>query len=128
MDKFDRIFQLHAILASRRTPISLEQLMAKLECSKSTVLRAIDTMKNHLRAPIEFSRDAGGYQYGKPEGGHAYELPGLWFSANELQALAVMRRLLKDVAEGRELGDATTLRDPAIVESIKDQADQQLGR
>ena len=40
----------------------------------------------------------------------------------------IMRRLLRDVAEGRELGDATTLRDPAIVESIKSSADRQLGR
>ena len=40
----------------------------------------------------------------------------------------IMRRLLRDIAEGRELGDTTTLRDPAIVQSIKDQADQQLGR
>jgi acetyl-CoA synthetase len=40
----------------------------------------------------------------------------------------IMRRLLKDVAEGRELGDATTLRDPAIVQSIKREADSQLGR
>ena len=40
----------------------------------------------------------------------------------------IMRRLLKDVAEGREIGDATTLRDPSIVQSIKEQADQQLGR
>ena len=40
----------------------------------------------------------------------------------------IMRRLLKDIAEGRELGDATTLRDPAIVESIKRSADRQLGR
>jgi acetyl-CoA synthetase len=40
----------------------------------------------------------------------------------------IMRRLLKDVAEGRELGDATTLRDPAIVQTIKHQADRQLGR
>ena len=31
----------------------------------------------------------------------------------------IMRRLLKDIAEGRELGDATTLRDPAIVQAIK---------
>ena len=100
MDKFDRIFQLHAILASRRTPISLEQLRAKLECSKSTVLRAIETMKNHLCAPIEFDREAGGYRYGKPVGGEAYELPGLWFSANELQALAIMRRLFKDAGGG----------------------------
>ncbi len=40
----------------------------------------------------------------------------------------IMRRLLKDIAEGREIGDTTTLRDPEIVQSIKDQADQQLGR
>ncbi|MDX6562501.1 MAG: hypothetical protein QOD65_2315, partial [Gaiellales bacterium] len=37
-------------------------------------------------------------------------------------------RLLKDIAEGRELGDATTLRDPAIVQAIKQSADEQLGR
>ncbi|HKN41016.1 MAG TPA: acetate--CoA ligase [Acidimicrobiia bacterium] len=33
----------------------------------------------------------------------------------------IMRRLLKDIAEGRPLGDTTTLRDPAIVEDIKQQ-------
>jgi predicted DNA-binding transcriptional regulator YafY len=100
VDKFDRIFQLHAILASRRTVVPLEQLEAKLECSKSTVLRAINTMKNFLGAPIEFDREAGGYKYGKSQDGEAYELPGLWFTANELQALAIMRRLLKDAGGG----------------------------
>jgi acetyl-CoA synthetase len=34
----------------------------------------------------------------------------------------IMRRLLKDVAEKRELGDVTTLADPAIVEEIRDKA------
>jgi acetyl-CoA synthetase len=32
----------------------------------------------------------------------------------------IMRRLLRDVAEGRVLGDTTTLADPAIVASLKD--------
>jgi acetyl-CoA synthetase len=32
----------------------------------------------------------------------------------------IMRRLLKDIAEGRELGDVTTLRDPAVTEQIRD--------
>ena len=32
----------------------------------------------------------------------------------------IMRRLLRDVAEGRALGDTTTLADPAVVESLKD--------
>jgi acetyl-CoA synthetase len=31
----------------------------------------------------------------------------------------IMRRLLRDIAEGRELGDVTTLRDPAVMEDLK---------
>jgi acetyl-CoA synthetase len=31
----------------------------------------------------------------------------------------IMRRLLRDIAHGRELGDVTTLRDPGVVEQIK---------
>ena len=34
----------------------------------------------------------------------------------------IMRRLLRDVAEGRELGDTTTLADPGVVETIRDRA------
>ena len=33
----------------------------------------------------------------------------------------IMRRLLRDVAEGRALGDTTTLADPAVVDSLKAQ-------
>ena len=33
----------------------------------------------------------------------------------------IMRRLLRDVAEGRALGDTTTLADPAVVEALKQQ-------
>jgi len=34
----------------------------------------------------------------------------------------IMRRLLRDVAEGRDLGDTTTLADPGVVEAIRDAA------
>jgi acetyl-CoA synthetase len=37
----------------------------------------------------------------------------------------IMRRLLRDVAEGRALGDTTTLADPAVVEEIRKRAEQQ---
>jgi acetyl-CoA synthetase len=36
----------------------------------------------------------------------------------------IMRRLLRDVAEGRALGDTTTLADPAVVEEIKRRASE----
>ena len=35
----------------------------------------------------------------------------------------IMRRLLRDVAENRPLGDTTTLADPTVVEEIRDRAD-----
>jgi hypothetical protein len=39
-----------------------------------------------------------------------------------------MRRLLKDIAEGNELGDTTTLRDSTVVDDLKQKADSALGR
>jgi acetyl-CoA synthetase len=39
----------------------------------------------------------------------------------------IMRRLLKDVAEGRALGDTTTLADPAVVAKLKDQYESEEG-
>jgi acetyl-CoA synthetase len=36
----------------------------------------------------------------------------------------IMRRLLKDVAEGRDLGDTTTLADPRVVEEIRKLSEQ----
>ncbi len=36
----------------------------------------------------------------------------------------IMRRLLRDVAEGRSLGDVTTLADPAVIKSLKEKYDE----
>src|SRR5207245_7978933 len=36
----------------------------------------------------------------------------------------IMRRLLRDIAEGKVLGDTTTLADPAVLSSIKQQYDE----
>ena len=49
------------------------------------------------------------------------------FPASELpktRSGKIMRRLLRDVAEGRVLGDTTTLTDPAVVDSIKEQYEE----
>jgi acetyl-CoA synthetase len=37
----------------------------------------------------------------------------------------IMRRLLRDIAEGKTLGDTTTLADPAVVAKLKDQYENQ---
>jgi len=47
----------------------------------------------------------------------------IYFSADlpKTRSGKIMRRLLKDIAEGRALGDTTTLADPAVVARLKEQ-------
>ena len=37
----------------------------------------------------------------------------------------IVRRLLRDIAEGRALGDTTTLADPAVVAKLKEQCEEE---
>jgi len=37
----------------------------------------------------------------------------------------IMRRLLRDIAEGKALGDTTTLADPAVVARLKEQYEEE---
>ena len=39
----------------------------------------------------------------------------------------IMRRLLRDIAEGKALGDTTTLADPAVVAKLKENYDEERG-
>lgn len=73
--------------------------MRDLECSVPTVYRTIDTMRTHLNAPIVTDRESG-YHYSRDAAGDAYELPGLWFSARELQALLVFNAMLENLEPG----------------------------
>ncbi len=51
----------------------------------------------------------------------------LFFTADlpKTRSGKIMRRLLKDIAEGRVLGDTTTLADPAIVAKIREQYEEE---
>jgi acetyl-CoA synthetase len=39
----------------------------------------------------------------------------------------IMRRLLRDIAEGRVLGDTTTLADPTVVQQLKQMYEERYG-
>jgi proteasome accessory factor C len=99
MDKFDRIYQLHRILAARRTPIGEDELCARLECSRATMYRLVAALRDRLGAPLERGGEPPGLRYA-PEAQGQYELPGLWFTAAELQSLLVFHRLLAALQPG----------------------------
>jgi predicted DNA-binding transcriptional regulator YafY len=101
MDKFDRIYKIHNVLKTRRVPVSRAELARQLDgCAESTVYRLIRAMRDYLNAPIEWNGEAGGYRYRRDAQGDAYELPGLWFNARELQALLVFDRLFESLEPG----------------------------
>lgn len=100
MDKFDRIFQLHSVLRTRRTAISFQDLLVKLECSKSTLHRTLNALRDRLHAPVVFDKEADGYRYEGRKDTGMFELPGLWFTPAELQALVLMQRLLEELGSG----------------------------
>ena len=96
MDGFDRIYDLHKILQRRKSAIPLKDILAEMECSRATFNRIKRHMSDFLGAPIEYSREHGGYRYGD---GH-YELPGTWFNEQELHAMVVMHALLENTGSG----------------------------
>ena len=99
MERFDRIFRLHQVLESRRYPVTRRELEAELECSRATVKRIIEDMRDNLNAPIVYDRGAGGYRYDASQG-RMFSLPGLWLDAAELHALACAHQLLDRLEPG----------------------------
>jgi len=99
MDRFDRIFQLNNILQNSRRPVSHKRLEAQLECSRATVTRTIEDLRDRLNAPLEYDRQANGYFYNH-QMGQMFELPGLWFNASEINALLSVQQLLANLQPG----------------------------
>lgn len=80
MPPLDRLYSLHRLLHARRTAVGLDTLQTELECSRATVYRTINLLRDHFGAPVERDAALNGYRYTDS----AFELPGLWFTAGEL--------------------------------------------
>ncbi|MHB1677666.1 MAG: helix-turn-helix transcriptional regulator [Sulfuriferula sp.] len=93
MEKLQKIYRLHHFFKDRRYPASLQTLQQQLECSRATVGRIIRDMRLYFDAPIDYDRNRNGYHYVQ-KNGTSFELPGLWFSPDELLALLTMQQLL----------------------------------
>lgn len=105
MSGMERIYQIDQILSGRRF-VPRNELQEKLGVSWATLKRDLAYLKDRLHAPIIFDRELGGYRF-ETEGKHVgpqYELPGLWFSAEEIHALLTMQHLLSNLDTGGLLG------------------------
>ena len=99
MSKLERLYHLHDLFRQRRRPASRSELMEALECSQATLYRLIQELRDRFGAPLEKDPETGGYYYDRSLAG-GFELPGLWISPEELQALLTARQVLADVQPG----------------------------
>ncbi len=78
----------------------------ELEVSKSTLKRDIQHLRERLGMPIDWDAEHAGWRRRGPVANEPmqYELPGLWFSAEEVQALLTMQHLLSHLDAGGLLG------------------------
>lgn len=97
MSEVVRLYRYNSLLSSR-TAATADELMAALEVSRATLKRDIAKLRDQLHVPIRFDRDLGGYTL---DAGHASsELPGLWFSQEEILALVTIQQLLEQLEPG----------------------------
>ena len=105
MSGMERIYQIDQILSGRKFVPRVE-LQEKLGISWATLKRDLSYIKDRLHAPIIFDKELGGYRFDHDTKrvGPQYELPGLWFSAEEIHALLTMQHLLANLDTGGLLG------------------------
>jgi predicted DNA-binding transcriptional regulator YafY len=100
MERLERFYKIHQLLSDRKTPVAFSVLQKTLDVSPATLKRDLEYMRERFNAPIEYDREANGYRFGEPRPGPRYELPGLWFSADEAYALLTMHTLLAELQPG----------------------------
>lgn len=101
----ERLYRIDQMLAEHRL-VAFVEMQERLEVSRATLKRDLAYMRDRLNAPIIYDREGGGYRFEKRAGqpGPQYELPGLWFTAEEIHALLTMQHLLANLDTGGLLG------------------------
>ena len=100
MERTERIALLHGLLTRNRYGLSNDRLMQESACSRSTLYRDLSFMRDSLGAPLVHEGDpARIWRYVHRESG-AFQLPGVWLSADELYALMLAQEVLQRSGAG----------------------------
>jgi predicted DNA-binding transcriptional regulator YafY len=100
MDRTERFYRIDQLLHDRRV-VPVSAFLGELGISLATFKRDMEYLRSRLHAPIVWDRERRGYRFDEaPAAGPRYELPGLWFSPSEAQALLTMQELLEGLQPG----------------------------
>ncbi|MFO1406613.1 MAG: WYL domain-containing protein [Steroidobacteraceae bacterium] len=105
MDRTERFYRIQQLLTTRRG-VTTQEFLDELEVSRATFKRDLEYLRDRFNAPILYDHELEAYRFDdRVEDRATWQLPGLWFSADELRALLTMDHLLDELAPG-VLGEA----------------------
>src|SRR6266481_4096764 len=97
MDRSERFYRIDQLL-NDRSVVQMKVFLDELEVSLATVKRDLEYLRSRFGAPIEWDSKRAGYCYAKPLPGQPrFSLPGLWLSAEEIQAMLLLESLLSQM-------------------------------
>jgi predicted DNA-binding transcriptional regulator YafY len=97
MSEIDRLYSYRTLLTGRRA-VPRDEILSKLEISQATFKRDLAKLRDRLNIPVVFDRDLGGYRLDNSD--TRQELPGLWFSQDEILALLTIQNMLEQLEPG----------------------------
>lgn len=74
------------------------EILSKLEISPATFKRDLAKLRDRLNIPVVFDKDLGGYRLEAADS--RAELPGLWFSQEEVLALLTIQNMIDQLEPG----------------------------
>jgi predicted DNA-binding transcriptional regulator YafY len=100
MDRTERFYKIQKLLNSRKL-VRTQEFLDELEVSRATFKRDLEYLKDRMHAPIVYDRHEEAYRFEQGVADQVqWQLPGLWFTADELQALLTMDQLLGRLQPG----------------------------
>lgn len=91
MDRTERFYKIQTLL-KRPRGVTMRELQASLDVSRSTLCRDLDYLRDRLGVPIVWNPKLQVYRIDGVSGDQ--ELPGIWFSEREIHALLSMMELI----------------------------------
>ncbi len=100
MDRTERFYKIQRLLTQRKV-VSREVFIEELEVSRATFKRDLEYLRDRMQMPIVWDRELAGYRLDQAAAtAHLFQLPGLWFSSEEIHALLTMEHLLERLQPG----------------------------
>jgi predicted DNA-binding transcriptional regulator YafY len=100
MDRTERFYKIQRLLTQRKV-VSRDAFIEELEVSRATFKRDLEYLRDRMQMPIVWDRELNGYRLDQDAAtAHLFQLPGLWFSSEEIYALLTMEHLLERLQPG----------------------------